>query len=328
MNIEQEYKTWISALKDKIRTSQLKAAISVNSEMISLYWEIGADIVQKQVGNKWGSGFIKQMAKDFKNDMPEVSGFSQTNLYAMRQFYLFYNDKQILQQAAVISIETNEIQQNTNFQQPVGNLREDSILTKIPWGHHYTILQKCKQQDEAFFYINQTLKNNWSRNILQIQIESRLHERQGKALHNFERTLPAPLSDLARETLKDPYKFDFLTLESNIQELELEKKLTENISLFLLELGKGFAFVGRQYPLQIGKKERKIDLLFYHTKLHCYVAVDLKMGEFEPEYAGKMNYYLSAIDEMLKTDIDQPSIGIILCKSKDAIDVEYALRYK
>ncbi|MEN9303510.1 MAG: hypothetical protein RL264_1939 [Bacteroidota bacterium] len=174
--------------------------------------------------------------------------------------------------------------------------------------------------------MQQIIQNNWSRNVLEIQIESKLFQRQGKAINNFELTLPKPQSDLAKETLKDPYKFGFITLESDVQELELEKQLTENITQFLLELGKGFAFVGRQYALQVGNKERKLDLLFYHLKMHCYVVIDLKMGEFEPEHASKMNYYLSAVDKLLKTELDNPSIGIILCKSKDALEVEFALQ--
>jgi predicted nuclease of restriction endonuclease-like (RecB) superfamily len=255
----------------------------------------------------------------------------------MRRFYLFYKDSQLVHQASE-QLQDNDFQldvilqqaavklNNELVQQPAGLITEQNILCKIPWWHHQVILTKCKNEPQATFYIQQTIQNNWSRNVLEIQINSGLVNRLGKAQNNFELTLPKLQSDLAKETLKDPYKFDFLTLEADVQELELEKHLTENITKFLLELGKGFAFIGRQYPLQIGNKERKLDLLFYHLKMHCYVVIDLKMGEFEPEYAGKMNYYLSAVDDLLKTDIDQPSIGIILCKSKDSLDVEYALR--
>jgi predicted nuclease of restriction endonuclease-like (RecB) superfamily len=326
MDSDKEYLNWISSLKERIRSAQIKAAVSVNVEMITLYWDIGRTIVEKQEYSNWGAGLIKQMAKDLKKELPEVSGFSQANLYVMRQFFLFYHKSKIVQQVAGKLDNANEIPQNEILQQTAVILNHNSLLTKIPWWHHQVILSKCKNEIEAIFYIQQTIENNWSRNVLQIQIENKLFKRQGKALNNFELTLPTPQSDLARETLKDPYKFDFLTLEKDVQELELEKHLTDNITKFLLELGKGFAFVGRQYPLQIGNKERKIDLLFYHTRMHCYVVIDLKMGEFEPEFAGKMNYYLSAIDDLLKTEADQPSIGIILCKSKDALEVEYALR--
>lgn len=326
MRIDKEYKIWITSLKDKICSIQIKAAIAVNVEMILLYWDIGKSIVEKQKIKHWGAGLIKQMAKDLKSELPGVSGFSQSNLYVMRQFYLFYHNTEILQQPAGIFHTGLSEDENKFTQQAAGILSSDSILVKIPWWHHQVILSNCKHEKDALFYIQQTIFNNWSRNVLQIQIKSNLFQRQGKAINNFEHTLPKPQSDLARETLKDPYKFDFLTLESDVQELELEKHLTDNITNFLLELGKGFAFIGRQYPLQIGNKERRIDLLFYHTRMHCYVVIDLKMGEFEPEFAGKMNYYLSAVDDLLKTEMDQPSIGIILCKSKDSLDVEYAFR--
>jgi predicted nuclease of restriction endonuclease-like (RecB) superfamily len=341
MSLDSNYIEWIIALKDKIRSAQIKAALSVSEQMIRLYWDIGKSIVEKQKEHNWGSKIIENMAKDLKSELPDTNGFSRTNLFAMRKFYLFYVDSELVQQPAG-QLETTTFEgENELVQQPAellnnnknlivhqlgGQLELNTVLCKIPWKHHITILSKCNTIKEAQFYIMQTIQNNWSRNVLQIQIESNLINRIGKAPNNFELTLPKPQSDLAIETLKDPYTFDFLTLEAHVQELELEKSLTENITKFILELGKGFAFVGRQYPLQIGNKERKLDLLFYHLKMHCYVVIDLKMGEFEPEFAGKMNYYLSAVDDLLKTEIDQPSIGIILCKSKDNIDVEYALR--
>lgn len=344
MNIDIDYKIWIKSLKDKIRYVQLKAALSVNEQLIKLYWEIGKSIAEAQEQQPWGSKVIEQMAIDLKHDVPDTNGFSRTNLFAMRKFYLFYKDSELVHQAGgqlenksnneqtelvqqlagQLQIPDNE--QIELVQQAAGLIQESNILCKIPWWHHTVILSKCNSVIDARFYIQKTIENNWSRNILQIQIESNLHKRQGKAQNNFELTLPKAQSDLAREILKDPYTFDFLTLEADVQELEFEKHLTENITKFLLELGKGFAFVGRQFPLQVGSKERKLDLLFYHLKMHCYVVIDLKMGEFEPEHAGKMNFYLSAVDDLLKTDIDQPSIGIVLCKSKDKFDVEYALR--
>lgn len=340
MILDTDYKNWISSLKDKICSAQIKAALSVNEQMIMLYWEIGKSIVEKQNEHNWGSKIVAQMAVDLKQELPDTNGFSRTNLFAMRKFYLFYADYELVHPVSglmqnidfnnntIVQQAAGRIENNKNLivQQAAGLLQIDTLLCKIPWWHHNVILSKCNTFKEAEFYIKQTIQNNWSRNVLQIQIESKLIERQGKAPNNFELTLPKHQSDLAIETLKDPYKFDFLTLEANVQELELEKQLTDNITKFLLELGKGFAFVGRQYLLQIGNKERKLDLLFYHLKMHCYVVIDLKMGEFEPEFAGKMNYYLSAVDDLLKTEVDQPSIGIILCKSKDNLDVEYALR--
>lgn len=339
--MDKEYLDWIQDLKVRIRAAQIKASIAVNEEMLLLYWDIGNSIVEKQNLFSWGSKIVEQMAKDLKRELPDTQGFSRTNLFAMRKFYLFYKDSELVHQVggqlenSPPNTENEIVQQvvglipkdqNQIVQQPVGQLTKDSILCKIPWGHHIIILNQCKDIQHAFFYMQQTIQNNWSRNVLEIQIESRLFKRLGKAINNFELTLPKPQSDLAKETLKDPYKFGFITLESDVQELELEKQLTDNITQFLLELGKGFAFVGRQYALQVGNKERKLDLLFYHLKMHCYVVIDLKMGEFEPEYAGKMNYYLTAVDKLLKTDLDNPSIGIVLCKSKDALDVEFSLQ--
>lgn len=282
--------------------------------------------MEKQNQFTWGSKIVELMAKDLKRELPDVKGFSRTNLFSMRKFYLFYKNSELVHQVAGRLQNASSNSQNEVVHQVGGQLLKESILCKIPWRHHVAILNQCNDIQQALFYMQQTIHNNWSRNVLEIQIESKLIERQGKAINNFELTLPKAQSDLAKETLKDPYKFDFLTFESDVQELELEKKLTENITKFLLELGKGFAFVGRQYELQVGHKERRLDLLFYHLKMHCYVVIDLKMGEFEPEYAGKMNYYLSAVDKILKTEQDNPSIGIILCKSKDALEVEFTLQ--
>lgn len=333
--MNKEYKIWIEDIKQKIRSSQLKAAVSVNEQLIMLYWDIGKSIVEKQNEFTWGSKIVEQMAKDLKRELPDTNGFSRTNLFAMRKFYLFYRDTKFIYQSGEHVKTAHEIvrqpagqlkEGKKSVQQVAGQLTKDSILCKIPWWHHNIILRKCTDEKAALFYVRQTIQNNWSRNVLEIQLESNLIARQGQAQHNFELTLPKPQSDLARETLKDPYKFDFLTLEPDVQEFQLEKQLIDNITQFLLELGKGFAFVGRQYPLQIGNKERRLDLLFYHLKMHCYVVIDLKMGEFEPEFTGKMNYYLSAVDRLLKSDADHPSIGIILCKSKEKIDVEFALQ--
>ncbi|MDD2636994.1 MAG: PDDEXK nuclease domain-containing protein [Bacteroidales bacterium] len=322
MALDNTYKNWLVYLKERIRSSQIKAATSVNIEMIKLYWDIGKSIIEKQKENKWGSKIVDNLAKDLKNEFPDINGFSRSNLFAMRKFYLFYKDYKL----EIVHQAGKQLEKSQLVHQAGGQLSSNSILCNIPWRHQVAILSKCKTYEEAIFYMEQTIQNNWSRNVLEIQLETKLIERSGKALHNFELTLPKPMSDLARETLKDPYKFDFIALESSVQEFELEKHLTENITKFLLELGKGFAFVGRQYPLNIGGKERKIDLLFYHTKMHCYIVIDLKMGEFQPEFAGKMNFYLSAVDDLFKSDIDQPSIGIILCKTKNTIDVEYSLR--
>lgn len=323
------YGNWLKEIKEKIRHAQIKSSVQVNCTLIQLYWDVGSMIAAKQSQVSWGAKIIDKVAADLKREFPDTSGFSRTNLFSMRKFFLFYAEKEIVHQLGGLLEETNKSANNQAdaiVHQPGGQLATENLLLRIPWRHHVLILNTCASVNEAVFYIKKTMLNNWSRNILSIQIESDLYNRQGKSITNFELTLPKPQSDLAIETLKDPYKFDFLTLEENVQELELEKRLTDNITKLLLELGKGFAFVGRQYPLNIGKKERKIDLLFYHTRMHCYVVIDLKTGEFEPEYAGKMNYYLSAVDDLLKTEMDNPSIGIVLCKTKDNLDVEYTLR--
>lgn len=329
MQIDKAYIDWIKNLKQKIQSAQLKASIAVNETLILLYWDIGKSIVEKQNEFSWGTKVVEHVAKDLKRELPNTNGFSRTNLFEMRKFYSFYKDSELVQQPGGLFQGVENHSDNIKKQlvhQAGGQLASTNLLCKIPWRHHIVILGKCSSIKEAQFYVEQTIQNNWSRSILEIQIESKLIERQSKAHNNFELTLPKPQSDLAKQTLKDPYKFDFLTLEADVQELQLEKSLTDNVTQFLLELGKGFAFVGRQYAIQVGKKERKLDLLFYHTKMHCYIVIDLKMGDFEPEYAGKMNYYLSAVDHLLKTEKDNPSIGIILCKFKERLEVEYALQ--
>ena len=299
-----DYKIWLTELKTKIKNSQIKASLSVNKELILLYWDIGKMITEKQEKAKWGSGFIKQLAKDLKADFPDVKGFSERNLYSARQFYLFYSQ-----------IDTNLNQLGADF----------NNFTAIPWRHHVLILQKIKNITEALFYINKTIENNWSRSVLEYQIETDLYKRQGKTLNNFNKTLPAPESELAQQILKDPYNFDFLTLSESVKEKELENKLVENITKFLLELGNGFAYMGRQFSLKVGSKEFRTDLLFYHTKLHAII-IELKTEEFKPEFTDKLNFYITAVNELLKTENDNDTIGILLCKNKDNLIVDFALK--
>jgi len=278
----KEYIEWLNNLKNKIGKAQIKAAISVNSELIKLYWEIGKELFDKQ---DWGNAVVETLSKDLKNEFSTMKGFSRRNLFYMKSFYSFYKS------------DLEKVQQ---------------LVAQIPWGHNIKIISKSKSIEEALFYLNTTLENNWSRDILDMQIESKLFERQGKAVTNFSNSLPKPKSDLANQTLKDPYLFDFLTLKKNADEKSIEDQLTKHITQFLLELGKGFAFIGRQYHLEIGDKDYYIDLLFYHTKLRCYIVIELKATGFRPEYAGKLNFYLSAIDETLKTEKENPTIGILL----------------
>ena len=325
-----EYKEWLFELKSKIKQSQIKAALAVNSQLIQLYWDLGKQIAEKQETAKWGSGFIDQLSKDLQAEFPDMKGFSKNNLHRARNFYLFYFQHltKVAQVAPLLEISKS--------QQLVAKLEESkaeqlgsensALLFQIPWGHHILIFQKIKNQPEAIFYIKETIKNNWSRAVLHHQIESSLYERQGKAVSNFQNTLPEPQSDLAVQLLKDPYNFDFLQMTADYNERDLEKSLTRHITDFLLELGAGFAFVGKQYAVTLGGKEYFIDLLFYHLTLRCYVVIELKAVEFKPEFAGKLNFYLNVIDAQLKHEHDQPTIGLIICKTKNNIEAEYALK--
>ncbi|MCP9496854.1 MAG: PDDEXK nuclease domain-containing protein [Pyrinomonadaceae bacterium MAG19_C2-C3] len=292
------YDDFLRDLKSRIGQAQVRAALAVNRELVVLYWQMGRDILVRQQQQGWGAKVIERLAKDLQSAFPEMKGFSRRNLKYMRAFADAYADQQFVQQVAA----------------------------QIPWFHNCTLIDKVKDSQEREFYIRQTIEHGWSRNVLVLQIESNLYHRQGKATTNFERVLPAPQSDLAQQLLKDPYNFDFLTLGADAHERDLERGLTDNIRKFLLELGTGFAFVGSQYHLEVGGNDFYIDLLFYHLRLRCYVVIDLKMGKFRPEDAGQMNFYLSAVDDLLRHPADEPSIGLILCKEKNRVVAEYALR--
>ncbi len=314
----REYSDWIKQLKAKLRLVQLKAAVKVNSELLNFYWELGADIVVKQKNSKWGDKFLAQLSKDLIKEFPDIKGFSSRNLKYIRQWYVFYNkDVTIGQQAAAQIAKQN----TTQTQKKIMNR-----LFQIPWWHNVVIITKCKTTDEALFYVNKTIGNGWSRSVLTHQIEGNLYNRTGKAVNNFDATLPALQSDLAKETLKDPYCFDFLSITEKINERELEQELVNQIAKFLLEMGTGFSFIGKQYKLEINRDEFYVDLLFYHVKLHAYVVVELKTVKFKPEFTGQLNFYVSAIDGMIKTKQDNPTIGILICKSKNNTVVEYALK--
>jgi predicted nuclease of restriction endonuclease-like (RecB) superfamily len=309
-SIPTDYPSFIEDLKIRIRAAQIKAVLSANRELVTLYWSIGRDVFNKQKNDGWGSKIVDRLASDLHHEFPEMEGFSRTNIYRMRAFYQAYPEGSPI------------------VPQPVGHI-ESSIpepVLNIPWGHNGIIIERVKDPIQRIWYAQQTIENGWSRTILTLQIENDLFHRQGKALTNFSRTLPSPESDVARQALKDPYLFGFLTLAAAARERDLEQGLVDHIQRFLLELGVGFSFVGRQYPLEIEGKEYFLDLLFYHLNLRCYVVIDLKMGEFTPEHAGKMNFYLSAVDDILKRPDDQPTIGLILCRDKNHLTVEYALR--
>jgi predicted nuclease of restriction endonuclease-like (RecB) superfamily len=292
------YDNFLEELKERIRHAQLRAALSVNRELVLLYWTIGTDVLARQKEQGWGAKVVDRLAADLRKAFPEMTGFSPRNLKYMRAFAEAWPEEAIVQ----------------------------ATLAQITWYHNIALVEKLATIEERLWYARQTVENGWSRNVLVHQIEVGLYRRQGKAVTNFTRTLPAPQSELAQQVVKDPYNFDFLTLSQEAQERELERGLLDHIRDFLLELGVGFAFVGSQYPLQVGGEEFRLDLLFYHLKLRAFVIIDLKMEAFKPEFSGKMNFYLSAADDLLRHPSDQPSIGIILCKSKNKIVAEYALR--
>ena len=297
------YNQFLTDLKERIARAQVKAALAVNAELVQLYWSIGRAILSEQQTQGWGAKVIEQLSIDLRREFPEMSGFSPRNLKYMRALATAYPDEEFVQQA----------------------------VAQIPWGHNVRILDYVDDTETREFYIRQTIENGWSRNVLVLQIESGLHKRLGQAPNNFARTLPDPQSDLARQLIKDPYNFDFLTLAPKAHERELERGLLENLRDFLLELGQGFAFLGSQYHLQIGtgtpdEEDYYLDLLFYHVKLHCYVIIELKTEKFKPEFVGKMNFYLAVADDLMKTPDDAPTIGLILCKTKNDVQVEYALR--
>ncbi len=329
------YARLLEDIKDRIRHAQVRAAVAANRELIRLYWDIGREIVQRQEQEGWGTGVINRLAADLQASFPGQAGFSRTNIHRMRAFYVTY--------AATAPDVPKAVGQSSGeiVPQGVGQFPDagrtpilpasdraslPQAVAEIPWGHNVVLLEKLKDSRTRLWYAEKALHHGWSRAVLVHQIELNLCAREGRAMTNFDQTLPAPQSDLAQQTLKDPYVFDFLTLAEEARERELERGLLEHLRDFMLELGVGFAFVGSQYHLEIDGKDYYLDLLFYHLKLRAFVVIDLKVEEFKPEFAGKMNFYLSAVDDRLRQSDDRASIGIILCKAREKVTVEYALR--
>lgn len=302
----RDFKAWVYQLKRDIRSAQVKAAIRINTELLRLYWHMGADICEKQKSASWGDGWLKELSRELIMEFPDMKGFSYRNLRYIRQWYEFYN------------------QSFTIWQQVVAKLGEETFFS-VPWGHHLYILSQCKEVDKAVFYLNKTIELGWSRSVLLNFLDTDLYERQGQAVTNFDRLLANPQSDLAKQTLKDPYNFDFLTLDSDYRERELENGLIQNITRFLLELGTGFAFVGRQVPLVIGNDTVYPDLLFYHLELKCYIVIELKVDKFAGEHLGQLGLYVSAVNHLKKKPTDNPTIGLLICKTKNNIMAQYAL---
>jgi predicted nuclease of restriction endonuclease-like (RecB) superfamily len=292
------YEEWLRTLKDRIRSAQTRAVAAANRELVLLYWHIGREILERQKLRGWGAKVVEQLAVDLRKEFPQMRGFSARNLKYMRAFAQAWPELEIVQ----------------------------TLSAQISWSHHCSLIDKVKNAPERLGYAKAASSNGWSLAVLQHQIETHAHERHGAAITNFEQTLPAPQSDLAQQLFKDPYILDFMTLAEDAAERDLERGLIEHLKDFLLELGKGFAFIGSQYHLEVGGQDFYLDLLFYNTRLHCHVAIDLKMDDFKPEYAGKMQFYLATIDAQLKSEHDDPTIGLILCKTRNGIIVEYTLR--
>ncbi|MBV2234703.1 MAG: DUF1016 family protein [Sterolibacterium sp.] len=295
--IPADYAAWLAGIKTRVQAARSRAVLAANAELIALYWQIGKDILQRQSAQGWGSKVIERLARDLREAFPEMKGFSARNLMYMRDFAESWPDEAIVQQLAA----------------------------QLPWFHIVVLMMRLKDAATREWYAQKAIADGWSRATLEIQIRNRLHERQGQAITNFNHRLPVPQSELAQETLKDPYLFDFLSLGDDAHEREIENALVRHITRFLLELGSGFAFMGRQYRLEVDGSEFFIDLLFYHTRLKCYVVVELKATEFKPEHAGQLNFYLTAVDRQVKAPDDNPTIGLLLCKTKSQLIVEYAL---
>ena len=293
----KSYVELIENLKKQISQARIKAHLAVNKEMITLYWHIGKQILERQNSQGWGTKVIENISKDLRAEFPEMKGLSARNLVYMQTFAKAYPDFSITQE----------------------------VLAQITWYHNITLLDKVKNYEERLWYVHETAKNGWSRNVLVAQIQTGLYKRQGKSVNNFQNTLPSPQSDLAQSIIKDPYNLEFLDIQGKVAERELENKLIDHIRNFLLELGQGFAFIGNQYHIELEGEDYYIDLLFYHVKLKCYVVIELKTGKFKPEYAGKLNFYLNLIDRQIKDKSDNPTIGLILCEDKKNIIVEYAI---
>ena len=318
MKTDEKYKRWITDISKRFKQSQLKAAVRVNTEMLLFYWGIGRDISAFYENASYGSEFYKTISTDLKDIFPSIKSFSPTNLKYMRYFYEMYPEAVINRQQLV-----DESSDAGNGQQPVDNF---NAIFQIPWGHHVQILGKCRgNAEKALFYVRKTLENNWSRATLLNFLDTDLYERQGKAVTNFALTLPKEQSDLAQAMTKDPYNFDFLTLREHYDEKELKDALISKVENFLMELGTGFAYMGREVMVKIGDTEKYIDLLFYNARRHCYVAIEVKTGKFDSSYAGQLGTYVVAVNHQIKMEEDNPTIGLLVCKDMDKVEAQYAL---
>ena len=330
LNKNNDYRSWVRELKQRYLKARLNASVEANRTLLEYYWSLGKDIADRQYANTYGSAFYRSLSHDLKAEMPGEKGFSETNLKYMYYFYQLYS--QVIEnhpQVADDLDKRNQLQdvddfKKLNLSQGAEDLRKE--LFSIPWDHQRRIIDKCKGNPEkALFFVRKVIENNWGRDMLLNFLSTDLYERSGKAISNFKQTLPALQSDLAQQLTKDPYVFNFLTITEHYNERELEDALVANVTKFLIELGTGFAFMGRQYRLQVGTKESFVDLLFYNTRIHAYCCIELKATSFRPEYLGQLSFYVSAVNHQLKTERDNPTIGLLICKDKDNIEAQYAL---
>ena len=338
IHIDTEYAEWIAELKHRYRSAQVKAAVKVNAEKLLFNWQLGRDLVQKKAEERWGAGVVEQVSLDLKREFPNEKGFSTSNLWFMKRWYLFYTqgDSQLLQQA-VAELQIIENQFKPKLYQVGKELSKEKLyqagkefplpFALVPWRHHIEIIYRSKSIEEALFYIGKTIEQGLSRDALINCFKAHLYEHQGKIVNNFSDHLPDVQSRLVQEVLKENYDFGFATVDHELyEERELEDALTEDVTNLLLEMGTGFAFIGRQKEIVVGGRSRKIDLLFYHIRLRCFIACEIKVKPFEPEFAGKLNYYVNAVDELLKTDDDNPTIGLLICSDMDKTDVQWSFR--
>jgi predicted nuclease of restriction endonuclease-like (RecB) superfamily len=332
----RDFKSWMIEIKRHIQQYQIKAFVKVNTQMLEMYWYLGGQIVEKQKSAKWGSGFLETFSSELIKEFPDIQGFSYRNLRYIRQWYEFYFESVSNWQQVVANLD--EEKRDKIWQQAVANLDEEKrdkiwqqavanldIFFSVPWGHHLYILSKCKDVEKALFYQQKVVENNWSRSMLLNFLDTNLFEREGKAITNFKKHLTIPNDDLAAQILKDPYNFGFLEMTQPFVERELEESLTKNMTRFLLELGTGFSYVGHQVPLNVGEDTLYADLLFYHLELRCFVVIELKTTRFKPEYIGQLGTYVSAVNHLKKKEIDNPTIGLLICKEKNKVMAQYAL---
>ena len=327
IGLDSDYVSWVHDVKQRYVSAQIKSAVKVNTEQLFFNWQLGRDLVERKAEEKWGKGIVEQLSLDLQNEFPKAKGFSARNLWNMKKWYLFYSENESFSELAYRMEESldmkslklqqvgEELDQNEKLQQVVAEIKFPSVFGFVPWGHHIEIVTKCKTIEEAL-----------SRSVLIDNIKAHLYQSSGNALTNFAEKLPTIQGKLAQEIVKDTYDFGFVSLPAGYDEKELEDALEQNITRFLLELGSGFAFIGRQKEIIVAGKTRKIDMLFYHIKLRCYVVVELKAVSFEPEFAGKLNFYVNAVNQLMKTDDDNPTIGLLICKDKDQTEVQWAFQ--